>query len=88
MKARSNSMPQPLERASEHDREYMRSLGRWKHESHAEVLAEHLRLGGRARLEAAVAMMLAGPYFDRPSRDDDHPEALFERAKRLGLYRS
>src|SRR6185437_14915182 len=55
MKARSDSKAPPVvEQASAQDHERMRSLGRWKHESHAEVLAEHLRLGGRARLEAAV----------------------------------
>jgi hypothetical protein len=78
------------EQVSERDREYMKRLGRYKAESHAEALARQLSRSPRERLEYAVSTMLRGSYFPgRPVyRDDDDPAALYERAKQLGYYRA
>jgi hypothetical protein len=74
---------------SERDREHFRKLGRWNEELRAEDLSAHLALPGTERLVAAFRLMLAGAYFSpqhgRP--DDDRPEELYDRARRLGLYR-
>ena len=75
-------------RASEHDREYMRRIGRIHEEIEQEELAEHVSRAPRERMVAALALMLQGPYFEpRNPRDADDPSQFYERAKRLGLYR-
>ena len=86
-KARSSSTAQPVERASAHDREYMRRLGRWKHESHAEVQREHLALPLAERLLVSLAWSIDELPDWRWSRNGVGPAELRERAKRLGLYR-
>jgi hypothetical protein len=73
---------------SEWDREYMRRLGRYKADSHREALEAHLARSGRERLEVAFAMMLAGPAFPGMMAREDDPTPLYDRARRLGLYRS
>jgi hypothetical protein len=79
--------PSP-ERVSEHDREYMRRIGRWKHESHALALAQHLALSGTERLVTSVAWTRANTGLPTwRLRTDDCPERFYERAKELGLYR-
>ena len=87
MKARSSSTTQPVERASVHDREYMRRLGRWKHESHAEAQREHLALPLAERLLASLTWGIAELPEWRWSHNGPGPAELYERAKRLGLYR-
>lgn len=75
--------------ASERDRAYFRRLGRFEQESHDEALAEHMRRPGRERLLYALQMMLDRAYFGPrfPSADEDNPAALYDRARRLRLYR-
>lgn len=74
---------------SERDREHFRKIGRWNEELRMEDLREHLARSGNERLVAAFRLMLRGPYFvaryELP--DDDHPEELYDRARKLGLYR-
>ncbi len=73
---------------SDHDREYMRSLGRWKHKSHQLALAEHLALSGTERLVTSVAWTRGNTGLPTwRFRTDDCPERFYERAKELGLYR-
>lgn len=72
---------------SDWDREYMKRLGRYKEQTHAEALAEHLRRGGRERTEAALAAMLRGAAFASRLPDDDDPSQFYARARELGLYR-
>jgi hypothetical protein len=75
-------------RASEWDREYMRRIGRYKAESHADQLARHLALSPRERFVHALTMMVAGPLFDRPPLEPDDPSPLYEKARRLGLIKT
>jgi hypothetical protein len=79
-----------MPKVTERDREHMRKLGRWKHESHAEALREHLALSGTERLAAAVQLMVHGPHFTpvQPKKQIENPSALHDCARRLGLYRA
>lgn len=81
---------EPPKVASEHDREHSRKIGRWKEESHAEALRQHLALPPEERLIAALRFALMKPVFEPqyPLRDDDDPGVFYVRAKKLGLYRS
>jgi hypothetical protein len=82
--AKASSPP----KVSEHDREYMRRIGRWKHESHELALARHLALSGTERLVISVAWTKANTGLPTwRFRTDDRPERFYERAKELGLYR-
>lgn len=80
---------QPQTKASRRDRAYFRALGRFKYESHLDALRSHLARSGKERLVRAISFVVDGPHFDpqHPVADDDHPEELYERARRLGLYR-
>jgi hypothetical protein len=73
----------------ERDRAHFRAIGRWKYESHQEALEEHLAKSGSERLIDAFRMMLEGPWFEPrfPGPDNDRPEELYDRARKLGLYR-
>ncbi|MCA9821033.1 MAG: hypothetical protein KC482_01675 [Dehalococcoidia bacterium] len=76
-------------RASERDKEHFRKIGRWKAESHRIALEEHLAKSPSERLVAALAMTLRGPYFPGPAAGDETERPpIYERAERLGLYRT
>jgi hypothetical protein len=75
-------------RASDWDREYMRRIGRYKEESHAQALAAHMALPPSERLLRIVTLMLQGSYFDAPVAEEDDPSPFYERARRLGLIKA
>jgi len=65
----------------------MRRIGTYKAESHAEAKARHLALPLSERLRRSWALYLAGRKAAQPADRDDDPTPLYERARRLGLYR-
>lgn len=76
------------ERASEHDREYFRRLGRWKAELRADDLKAHLALPPKERQRRSEELARRSRGWAKTPRVDNVPDSFFERAKRLGLYRS
>lgn len=83
-------MPRARDQAQiEHDRAHFRAIGRWKYESRQDALQRHLAKPGKERLVSAFRLMVQGPYFTPmyPKPDDDRPEELYDRARKLGLYR-
>jgi hypothetical protein len=79
--------PGPV-KVSERDREYMRRLGEFERENEADALREHLALSLIDRLyrSANLSEQWAGYLHD--DRETEAPEEFYERARRLGLYRS
>lgn len=70
---------------SERDRDYMRRLGAFQADGHAQATAAHLARSPAERLAASLALMLR--YLSTtPARRDD-PAPFYDRARRLGLYR-
>jgi len=87
-KARSDSKAPPVvEQASAQDHERMRSLGRWKHESHAEAQREHLALPLAERLLVSLTWSISELPDWKWSHNGPGPAEFYERARRLGLYR-
>lgn len=81
--------PGPRYNVTERDREYMRRLGLLHHRMERDELAAHAALPPRERLAASLALMLRGSYFPaRAGQPTDDPSPLYDRARRLGLYRS
>ena len=72
---------------SDWDREYMRRIGRYKHESHEDAIRRHSELPGGERLTRSIEAMFWSVRF-RPPVDRDDPSPLYERARKLGLYRA
>lgn len=72
---------------SEKDREFMRRIGAYKALSRNEEQAEHLTLSIAERLRRSAELSVR--YRDRARADPDEDDAseLYERARRLGLYR-
>lgn len=70
---------------SERDRDYMRRLGDFQAQGHADALAAHLALPPSQRLARSIALMRQF-IASTPARNDD-PSAFYDRARRLGLYR-
>ena len=83
------TQPEKRPRVTERDRDYMRRLGEWKAEGNAERLRQHLAQSGRERLEKSLRMSFEYRDDERMRRhmEEDDPSPLYERAKRLGLYR-
>ncbi len=71
---------------TEHDREYMRRLGRYKAETNLASAQEHLAASPAERLQASLSLSLRYLASARHI-DEDDPLALYERARALGLYR-
>ncbi|HUH03449.1 MAG TPA: hypothetical protein VML75_15740 [Kofleriaceae bacterium] len=75
-------------RVTKRDREHMRRLGEAEAEAHSDRRAEHLALDLPERLRRSLA--LASQFWrtaNRAARHDD-PTPLYDRARRLGLYRA
>jgi hypothetical protein len=70
---------------SDEEREYMRRLGKFQEQGHADALAAHLALPPSQRLARSLALMRQFHASARPRNDD--PTPFYERARRLGLYR-
>lgn len=74
-------------RVTQRDREYMRRLGEAEAEAHSERLAAHLTLELPERLRRSMALTRQfWQTANRAARYDD-PTPLYDRARRLGLYR-
>lgn len=76
-------------RVTERDRDYMRRLGEWIAEGNAERLRQHLARTPKERLEDSLRLSAEyrTPEAIRRHLEEDDPSPLYERAKRLGLYR-
>jgi len=77
-------------KVSDWDREYMRRIGRYKHESNEETRRIHLAMPGADRLIAARSLrgrFVTVEALER-SMSSDNPGAFYERARRLGLIAS
>ena len=70
---------------SDREREHMRRLGEYKSQGHGAATAAHLALSREDRLARSVALMRR--FFSLPRQRQDDPTPLFDRARRLGLYR-
>lgn len=75
----------PVVAVSEQERDYMRRLGAFQAQGHAEALAAHLALPPAERLARSIALMRRFMASARPRNDD--PTPFYDRARRLGLYR-
>lgn len=73
-------------KASARDREHFRKIGRWKHESHQAAFRRHMALPIEERLVVSLARAIGELPGWRWGREDDTPEAFYDRARRLGLY--
>ena len=71
---------------NERDREYMRRIGAYKNESHAEAQARHLALPLAERLRRSWALYEAHRS-TRSGDPGDDPTPFYDRARALGLYR-
>ena len=71
---------------SERDRTFMRRIGRYKAESHADALADHLSLSLSERLARGWQLYLAGRSSGSTDTRLDDPGPLYMRARELGLY--
>ncbi len=72
---------------NETDREYMRRIGAYKALSRNEEQAEHLALSIAERLRRSAELSVRYHDRARPDPEDDDPSELYDRARRLGLYR-
>lgn len=72
---------------SEADREYMRRLGSYEAEAHAERLAEHLAADLPERLRRSVALYRRFRASANLAQRVDDPGPLYDRARLLGMYR-
>lgn len=72
---------------SEKDRDYMRRIGAYKALSRKQDEVEHAALTIAERLRRSAELSVR--YRDRARLDaeDDDPGQLYDRARRLGLYR-
>ena len=70
----------------EADREYFRRIAAIKEASHARAAAVHAERSLGDRLRESYALYLAHRDPAAPPRYDD-PSPLYDRARRLGLYR-
>ena len=75
-------------RVSEKDRDYFRRLGKWKADVNAEELAKHLALPSRERILRSEQLNRKTLAWANQSGPEEEPRCLYERARRLGLYRS
>ena len=71
---------------SERDKAYMRRLGEIQDEANAEWRAQWRAKPLHERLELSCARRFGMPVSAR--RDPEEPEQIYERARRLGLYRA
>ena len=72
-------------RASERDKAYIRRLGQYELEGRIEWMRNLMSLTIDERLRRSFERTQMGtPY---PRREPDDPAAIYERARRLGLYR-
>jgi hypothetical protein len=75
---------------SDRERDYMRRLGEFQAQGHAEGTAAHLALRPAERLARSFALMRRFMVSAAARRRDpapDDPTPLYDRARRLGLYR-
>ena len=72
---------------SQADRDYMRRLGGYEAEAHAERTAEHLAVDVIERLRRSLAMSRRFRASANLEGRVDDPGPFYERARRLGLYR-
>jgi hypothetical protein len=72
---------------SEKDREYMRRIGAYKTLSRNEEQVEHLALSIGERLRRSAELSVRYRDRARPAADEDDASELYDRARRLGLYR-
>ena len=72
---------------SDADREYMRRLGEYEAEGHAQRTAEHLAVDLAERLRRSMAMSRRFWRSANLAGRVDDPGPFYERARRLGLYR-
>jgi hypothetical protein len=74
-------------RVSQADRDYMRRLGEFENDAHAQRLREHLAQDVSERLRRSMALYLQFRGSANPHDRVDDPSPFYERAHRLGLYR-
>lgn len=72
---------------SEQDRDYMRRIGAYKALSRKQDEAEHLALSIAERLRRSSELSVRYRDRARPDSDVDDASQLYDRARRLGLYR-
>jgi hypothetical protein len=70
---------------SEWDKAYIRRLGEYEREARDAALAEWRALPLSERLNRIAAMSFGKP--PREDREPEDPSPLYERARRLGMYR-
>jgi hypothetical protein len=75
-----------VKKVSEWDKAYMRRLGEYQDEANAAWRAEWRAKPLHERLELSAAGRFGMPVSAR--RDPEEPEQIYERARRLGLYRA
>ncbi|MFN0094451.1 MAG: hypothetical protein ACKVVT_06695 [Dehalococcoidia bacterium] len=74
-----------VKKATQRDRDYFRRLGEFEREGREEWRAWWRALPLHERLERSAARRFGEPVSER--RDPEEPERIYERAKRLGIYR-
>jgi len=67
------------------DRAYFRRIGEAKQRSHDEARRQHLALPLHLRIRRSFELSRA--HTGRVRERDDDPTELYERARRLGLYK-
>jgi hypothetical protein len=75
-------------RVSDWDREYFRRIGEFERQNAEDELRRHLALSLIERIHASERMSKHWARFARDDRASDRPEEFYDRARRLGLYRS
>jgi hypothetical protein len=75
-----------VEKASERDRDYMRRLGQYEREGREEWMRYLESLTLDERLRRSFERTVKGRPYDRKEPED--LAAIYDRARRLGLYRA
>jgi hypothetical protein len=74
-----------VKKASERDKAYIRRLGQYELEGRIEWMRYLMSLTIDERLRRSFERTQMGTPYSR--REPDDPSAIYERARRLGLYR-
>ena len=74
-----------VKKASERDKAYIRRLGQYELEGRIEWMRYLMSLTIDERLRRSFEQTQMHPPY--PRREPDDPSAIYERARRLGLYR-